>query len=152
MSELFLTINGRNYTVACEDGQEEHLGRLAEYVKMRVEELVESIGQIGDARLILMVALLISDELSDAYAEMASLRDGDIEGAVEIEGEGDASALRPAPAISLEIKPEIKPHSSPENTPESGSQTLNEDEDALAQSLEDLADRIEAIAQRLEEA
>jgi cell division protein ZapA len=80
MSELFLTINGRSYTVACEDGQEEHLGRLAEYVKMRVEELAESVGQIGDARLILMVALLISDELSDAYAEMASLREGGVEG------------------------------------------------------------------------
>lgn len=74
MAELTVTINGRNYTVACEEGQEEHIGRLAGYVKVRVEELVESMGQIGDARLLLMASLLVSDELSDAYAELAAVQ------------------------------------------------------------------------------
>ncbi len=74
MSELSVTINGRNYTIACEEGQEEHIGRLADYVKVRVEELVESVGQIGDARLLLMASLVVSDELSDAYAELAAVQ------------------------------------------------------------------------------
>ena len=72
MPELSVTINGRNYTISCEDGQEEHTTRLAEYIKVRVEELVESNGQIGDARLLLMASLLVSDELSDTYAELAA--------------------------------------------------------------------------------
>ena len=76
MAELTVTINGRNYTVACEEGQEEHIGRLAGYVKVRVDELVESMGQIGDARLLLMASLLVSDELSDAYAELATAQSG----------------------------------------------------------------------------
>lgn len=74
MPEFNVTINGRNYAVACDDGQEEHIARLANYVKVRVEELVESVGQIGDARLLLMASLLVSDELSDAYAELASVQ------------------------------------------------------------------------------
>ncbi len=74
MPHLSVTINGRNYSVACEEGQQEHLGRLADYLKVRVEELVESMGQIGDARLLLMASLLISDELSDAYADLAVAR------------------------------------------------------------------------------
>jgi cell division protein ZapA len=77
MPELSVTINGRNYAIACEEGQEEHIGRLAGYVKVRVEELVESNGQIGDARLLLMASLLVSDELSDAYADLAALQAGE---------------------------------------------------------------------------
>jgi cell division protein ZapA len=74
MPHLNVTINGRNYAVACEEGQQEHLGRLADYVKSRVDELVDSVGQIGDARLLLMASLLVSDELSDAYADLEAAR------------------------------------------------------------------------------
>ncbi|MEX2617996.1 MAG: cell division protein ZapA [Alphaproteobacteria bacterium] len=74
MAHLNVTINGRNYAIACEDGQQEHLGRLADYVKARVDELVDSVGQIGDARLLLMASLLVSDELSDAYSDLEAAR------------------------------------------------------------------------------
>lgn len=74
MSQISITINGRDYSIVCDDGQEMHLSRLAEYLDARVGELVDSVGQIGDARLLLMVGLLISDELSDAYAELAALK------------------------------------------------------------------------------
>ncbi len=78
MPEFNVTINGRNYAIACDEGQEEHIGRLAGYVKVRVEELVDSVGQIGDARLLLMASLLVSDELSDAYADLATLQAGEV--------------------------------------------------------------------------
>jgi cell division protein ZapA len=74
MSQISITINGRDYSIVCDDGQEEHLTRLSEYLDTRVTELVDSVGQIGDARLLLMVGLLIADELSDAYAEVAALK------------------------------------------------------------------------------
>ena len=81
MSQISITINGRDYSIVCDDGQETHLSRLSEYLDRRVSELVESVGQIGDSRLLLMVGLLIADELSDAYAELAVMRgeaDGDV--------------------------------------------------------------------------
>ena len=70
MPELTVTINGREYQVACDDGQEEHLTKLARYVDTKMGELVGAVGQIGDARLLVMTGLLIVDELSDAYRQL----------------------------------------------------------------------------------
>jgi cell division protein ZapA len=80
MGQVSVTINSRKYQIACEDGQEAHLTRLAGYVDKRVGELVAAVGQIGDARLLVMASLLIADELSDAYAELKSLRGPNGEG------------------------------------------------------------------------
>ena len=70
MAEVSVEINGRKYQISCDDGQEDHLGRLGNYVDNRVSELVAAVGQIGDASLLVMVSLLIADELSEAYAEL----------------------------------------------------------------------------------
>jgi len=71
MGQVSVSINGRGYDIACDNGQEEHLERLASFVDKRIEELVASVGQVGDARLLVMVSLLIADELADAYADLA---------------------------------------------------------------------------------
>jgi cell division protein ZapA len=76
MAQVTVTINDRRYNVACDDGQEAHLSRLGAYIDRRVGELVAAVGQIGDAKLLVMVSLLIADELSDAYAEMETLKSG----------------------------------------------------------------------------
>ena len=66
-------INGRAYPITCDDGEEEHLRQLAQFLDSRVRELIGSVGQVGDARLLLMAALLITDELSDARAKLTLL-------------------------------------------------------------------------------
>lgn len=76
MAQVAVTINNRSYRIACDDGQEEHLQRLAQFVDKKVSELVASVGQIGDTRLLVMASLLVADELSDAYAEVERLRAG----------------------------------------------------------------------------
>jgi len=73
MSQLTVTINGRNYSIACDDGQEAHLTKLAAYLDKRVGEIAATMGQVGDARLLLIAGLLIADELSDANAQVAEL-------------------------------------------------------------------------------
>ena len=40
-------VNGRAYTIACDDGEEDHLRELAEHVDGKVRELLESVGQVG---------------------------------------------------------------------------------------------------------
>lgn len=70
MAQVDVSINGRDYRIACDDGQEQHLTQLAAYVDRRVSELVAAVGQVGEARLLVMVSLLIADELSEAYAGM----------------------------------------------------------------------------------
>ncbi len=81
MAQVSVTINGRNYRIACDDGQEAHLTKLAEYIDKRVVELVGAVGQIGDTRLMVMAGLLIADELSDAYDELAALKKNGAEAA-----------------------------------------------------------------------
>ncbi len=71
MPEVDLTINGRSYRVACEEGEEERLSRLGAYIDDRVEVLVAQIGQVGDARLLVMTGLMIADELAEAYGALS---------------------------------------------------------------------------------
>ncbi len=74
MAQVTVTINEKRYQIACDDGQEAHLSRLGAYVDKRIDELVAAVGQIGDDRLLVMASLLVTDELSDAYAEMEAIR------------------------------------------------------------------------------
>jgi cell division protein ZapA len=82
MNHINVTINGRQYRMACEEGQEMRLVRLAENLEARVEQLRGRFGEIGDARLTVMAALTVCDELHDATqriraleAELGTLRD-----------------------------------------------------------------------------
>ena len=70
MAQVDVTVNGRDYQIACDDGQEDHLAQLGEYVDRRVKELATTVGQVGDSRLLVMVSLLIADELAETYAEL----------------------------------------------------------------------------------
>ena len=63
-------VNSRAYTIACDEGEEEHLRELAAHVDGKVKELLGSVGQVGEARLLLMAALLIADEHHDASTQL----------------------------------------------------------------------------------
>jgi cell division protein ZapA len=82
MSELNVTINARQYRVACENGQEEHLLKLSQDLDQRIAQLRASFGEVGDTRLTVMAALTVADELSEAgktirrlEQELAGLKD-----------------------------------------------------------------------------
>ena len=49
MSKVAVTINGRKYDIACDDGQEAHLARLSQYIDKRVDELVEFGEEVDEA-------------------------------------------------------------------------------------------------------
>jgi cell division protein ZapA len=65
-----IMVNNRAYTIACDEGEEDHLRELAAHVDGKVRELLASVGQVGDARLILMGALLITDDYFDAVTRL----------------------------------------------------------------------------------
>jgi cell division protein ZapA len=66
MGQVSVPVNGRSYAITCDDGQETRIRRLAQYVDAKVAQFIGSIGQVGEARLLLLAALVIADELSDA--------------------------------------------------------------------------------------
>jgi cell division protein ZapA len=73
MSHINVTINGRQYRMACEEGQEVRLLKLAEALESRVTELRGKFGEIGDARLTVMAALTVCDELLDANVRLHAM-------------------------------------------------------------------------------
>lgn len=75
MSHLNVTINGRQYRMACEDGQEDRLLKLAGDLESRIGELRGKFGEIGDQRLEVMAALTTADELLDANQRIRALED-----------------------------------------------------------------------------
>jgi cell division protein ZapA len=70
MSQVTVTINGRQFRMACEDGQESHLLRLAQDLDQRIERLRGTFGEIGDTRLTVMAALTVADELADTSGKL----------------------------------------------------------------------------------
>ena len=75
MSHINVTINGRQYRMACEEGQEVRLLKLAENLETRIQSLRGKFGEIGDARLTVMAALTVCDELVDTSQRIRSLED-----------------------------------------------------------------------------
>ena len=85
MPQVSVTINGRQFRMACEDGEEDHLNRLAEDLDQRIARLRARFGEIGDTRLTVMAALTLADELSESKEkleqlepELASLQDASV--------------------------------------------------------------------------
>ena len=66
MGQVVVKVNGRDFALSCADGQEPRIRRLAQYVDAKIGEFAKNLGQIGEARLILLATLVIADELSDA--------------------------------------------------------------------------------------
>jgi cell division protein ZapA len=72
-NHINVTINGRQYRMACEEGQEQRLLQLAEGFEARIGGLRGKFGEIGDNRLTVMAALIVSDELLDAGQRIRNL-------------------------------------------------------------------------------
>jgi cell division protein ZapA len=75
MSQVSVTINGRQFRMACEDGQEGHLMDLARDIDERIEGLRKKFGEIGDTRLTVMAALTLADALSETDGRIKKLEE-----------------------------------------------------------------------------
>ena len=126
MAQVNLTINGRHYDVACDDGQEEHLMKLAAFVDDRVANLKQTVGNLSESHLMMMASLVIADELDEALIQMEEMQEA-----------GGAAASGATPPT--------KP--SDHDGTATGPDPL---EERAANALEACASRLESIATRLE--
>jgi cell division protein ZapA len=74
MGQVTVKVNNVQYQVGCDDGEEDHVLYLAEFIDNRVQELARAMGQVGDERLLLMASLLIAEDLEEAYSELETVR------------------------------------------------------------------------------
>jgi len=75
LASVNVTINGRQFRIACEDGQEAHLEKLATDFDALISDLRGRVGEVGDARLTIMAALTIADDLSEMAKKMRVLEE-----------------------------------------------------------------------------
>lgn len=74
MRQVTVRINGRPYPVTCDPGKEDRVLKLAEYIDTKIQAMASQLGQVGDARLLVLASLMLADELADAYDELARAR------------------------------------------------------------------------------
>jgi cell division protein ZapA len=73
MPQVSVSINGRRFSIACENGEEPRLMRLAKDLDARIAKLRARFGDIGETRLTIMATLAIADELSEMKEKLQRL-------------------------------------------------------------------------------
>jgi cell division protein ZapA len=74
MSQVSVTIDGRKYRLACNEGEEARLESLAGLIDEKIGEMRKTFGEIGDQRLVIMAALTLADNLTEARDEATAAR------------------------------------------------------------------------------
>ena len=74
MAKVAVSINGRVFELACEEGQERQLRELARFFDRHVQDLHTKFGNVGEARLFIMAGLMIADQLSEALAQIEDIK------------------------------------------------------------------------------
>ena len=75
MAQVSVTINGRQYRMGCDEGQEAHVTKLAQDIDSLIDGLRRAHGEIGDQRLTVMAALTVADELSEQAQKLRRLEE-----------------------------------------------------------------------------
>lgn len=70
MAQVTLRINGYAYTIGCKDGEERHLEAMGAEVSRRIEGVRTAAGPSGEARMLVMAALLMADDLFETRSKL----------------------------------------------------------------------------------
>jgi cell division protein ZapA len=116
MAQVNVTISGKVYRMACDDGEEDHLAGLAERLNRSIEQLRQRFGDIGEQRLTVMAAITLADQQAEAE-RLLGQAETELAG---LEATRQADAARHAAA-----------------------------EAGVAQTIDQLAERVEALADRV---
>ncbi len=68
MAEISITLNGRNYGIACDDGQEKRVHELARYVDFRLKEIARAGAASNESHLLVLTSIILADEIADMKA------------------------------------------------------------------------------------
>ena len=75
MVNVNVNFNGRDYLLACEEGQEEDLQKLTEELSKKFNQLKKDLGNLGEGKLLLITAIQVIDELYTLKTSLHKLKD-----------------------------------------------------------------------------
>jgi cell division protein ZapA len=110
MAQVKVTISGKTYRMACDDGEEAHLASLAERLDRSIEHLRQRFGEIGDQRLTVMAAITLADQQAESERRLAAVETevADSEEArtaiIERQGAADAGVATALDAIAERLE------------------------------------------------
>ena len=93
MKTLVAVIYGKEYTLACDTGQEQHLMQLVHQVNQRTDRLEKAVGKLAEPMMLLYTALMLADELHDANRDNTRLRDELTRAQRQLQTSGDDARL-----------------------------------------------------------
>ena len=107
MTQSIVTIrlNGTPYKIGCGEGEEAHIESLASDIETIVQSLVASVGQIGEARLMAMAALILADRAHDSGSGASG-----VESPADNGGEAAAAALENAAERIVALASRLSSH------------------------------------------
>ncbi|MBV69370.1 MAG: hypothetical protein CMJ08_06185 [Pelagibacterales bacterium] len=73
VADVDIIINSRTYRISCKDGEEDRIKSLSSQINNEVKSLVSKIGQLGEARMILLAALVLLDKSDDNQDKMEEI-------------------------------------------------------------------------------
>jgi len=76
MAQVTVRINGYAYTIGCQDGEEQHLEAMASEIDRRIEGIKTAAGPSGEARMLVMAALLMADDLYEMDKALQEAQSG----------------------------------------------------------------------------
>lgn len=127
MPEVTISIGGRDFTVACQDGEEHYLRGAADMLDREASGLINQIGRMPETRMLLMAGLMLADRTA-AYQEKAEAAEAKLAQQEKLIEEMQAIP-GPAPQrVEVPVIPE-----------------------AVTDTLAELAARAEALAAQVEE-
>ena len=97
MANVVVSVADRPYTMQCPDGEEDHLRELASLLDAEIVRIKQSVGSIGDIRLLVMSGLMVADRLSEAIRKIEALED-------QIKGLRESRNLAQAQTKDMEAK------------------------------------------------
>jgi|HubBroStandDraft_2_1064218.scaffolds.fasta_scaffold598214_2 cell division protein ZapA len=103
MAQISIEVNGRDYVVGCEDGQERRLAELAASVDAQVRQVARDVGPLGETRLMLMGALVMADDIADLRGEIEALKSRLAEAQAE-RGRAELAAVAALDAAAARIE------------------------------------------------
>ncbi|SFE34299.1 cell division protein ZapA [Sulfitobacter brevis] len=126
MPEVQITIGGRQFEVACQEGEESYLHAAAKMLDDEAQVLSDQVGRMPEARMLLMAGLLLADKTASVEDRIADVR------AELAEREAELAGLRNRVVEPERIEVPVVPH-------------------AVTETLAELAARAEALAAEVEE-